>query len=189
MVNLRFRKSFLQQWERNLDLAGWLVAFLQFISRCHTRYSRLVIMILHQDLWAKKNISLKCLEKYLATYEMLSQPTVPGSSCGGDSQILLSSFDPVQRRWSVNLTHNHNHHVQHRHNYLYQQKSLGAGLVFPVRQASLISWLYHFSWLNFQLIFQLKLRDSWPCPPQIQSTFPGLLCLLLSHHSGELNRR
>ena len=55
-----------------------------------------------------------------------------GSSCG-DSQILLSQFDPEQNQWSVNLTHSTRHvNLSLGQHYFYLQKSAGASL--PVRQ-------------------------------------------------------
>ena len=80
-----------------------------------------------------------------------------GSSCG-DSQILLSQFDPEQNRWSVNLTNKTpprhvNLNLQH---YFYQQKSVGGGFSFPVRQ------LFIHLKIKFCLSLSLRgLRDEW----------------------------
>ena len=89
-------------------------------------------------------------KKFNNCYEMLNT-LGPGSSCG-DSQILLSAFDPVKQRWSVNLTNrsqtnsqllsdsasSHNR-VVNLQNYFYQHKSLGNGLSLADRKRSLIS--------------------------------------------------
>ena len=58
---------------------------------------------------------------------------LPGSSCG-DSQILLSQFDPIQNSWTVNLTNrsvNSQNRLVNLQNYPYRPTSLGNGFACP----------------------------------------------------------
>ena len=57
----------------------------------------------------------------------------PGSSCG-DSQILLSQFDPIQNSWTVNLTNrsvNSQNRLVNLQNYPYHPTSVGNGFACP----------------------------------------------------------
>ena len=87
-----------------------------------------------------------------------------GSSCG-DSQILLSQFDPEQNQWSVNLTHSTRHvNLSLGQHYFYLQKSAGASL--PVRQL--------FIHLQINLLSTLSLTPTALSRINEQSSHPDL---------------
>ena len=108
------------------------------------------------------------------------EPPGPGSSCG-DSQILLSAYDPVHRRWSVNLTQRsnqsqplHNQCQGALQNYFYPQKSLGNGFACPVRKGSFISLIN--TNLSLSPLVWRGLAISWTRPHHPPVTSDDELC-------------